>query len=260
MFDKKVDDKFLRDLETKVLKYRFRIKDDNQRKTYDEVFDQTTLLTLYDMMSSDILNTLDFPIATGKEGNVFRATTPKGDFIAVKIYRMTNSSFNSIQKYIVGDERFRGIGKNKRRLIQMWAKKEYRNLERMSHGKVIVPKPIKCQKNILAMEFIGKDGEPAPTLKDIGTSDPQGLFDELYNQLKIIYNDVGLVHSDFSEYNVLMLGDQPKIIDVGQAVLRNHPMAKEFLARDFYNFVNYFKKYGIKADAGELFKELAGED
>ncbi len=146
----KVEEK-LKEMEKKVLAYRFRVKDTDERKIYDEVFDQDTLLTIYDLMSDGILDTLDFPIATGKEGNVFRATTTEGNHIAVKIYRISNATFKNIQKYIVGDERFRSMGRSKRRAIFLWAQKEYRNLERMTNAGILVPRPIKCQKNFISM-------------------------------------------------------------------------------------------------------------
>ncbi len=255
----KIDDKLLRDLESKVMAYRFRIKDADQRKTYDEVFDQSTLLTIYDMMSSGILDTLDFPIATGKEGNVFRATTPEGEFIAVKIYRVSNATFNNIQKYIAGDERFRKVGKNRRKGIFLWAQKEYRNLERMRNNDILVPGVIKCLKNVIAMEYIGIDGNPAPLLKDVKIDDPEKLFDTLFSQIKILYQDARLVQADFSEYNVLMKDNDPIIIDVGQAVLTKHPMAIEFLERDLKNLARFFKKYGIVADVEVLKKEVVGD-
>ncbi len=255
-----IDDKRLRKLETKVLAYRFRIKDADQRKIYDEVFDESTLLTIYDMMSSGILDTLDFPIATGKEGNVFRATTPDGGYIAVKIYRISNATFNNIRKYITGDERFRKIGKNRRKAIFLWAQKEFRNLERMHKGGVKVPKPIKCQKNIVAMEYIGLDGDPAPHLKDIEVSEPEKLFNTLFGHLERLYQDVGLVHADFSEYNILMTDEEPTIIDVGQAVLIKHPMALEFFNRDIQNLVRFFKKRGITEDVDTLVSAVVGDD
>jgi len=40
-----------------------------------------------------------------------------------------------------------------------------------------------------------------------------------------------LVHADFSEFNVLYDGD-PVVIDMGQSVTLEHPMASKFLARD----------------------------
>lgn len=254
----RVDDKFLRDLESKVLAYRNRDKDSADRKTYDEVFDRTTLMTLYDLMTNEIIDNLDFPIATGKEGNVFRATTHDGGYLAVKIYRMSNATFNNIQKYIAGDERFRNLGKSRRRTIHTWAQKEYRNLERMGAIGLAVPKARVCVKNIIIMEFIGQDGTPAPHLKDMKLENPQEVYDKLFGNLKRMYRETQLVHADFSEYNVLMLDGEPIIIDVGQAVLNTHPMAMEFLKRDISNLARFFRKHGIKSDENDMLKQIAG--
>ena len=46
------------------------------RKTQDEVFDKSTLHTFEKLISDRVIDILDFPISTGKEGNVFRAITP----------------------------------------------------------------------------------------------------------------------------------------------------------------------------------------
>ena len=255
----KIDDKKLRELESKVLAYRFRDKDLEDRKIYDEVFDHETLMTIYGLTTKGYFDTLDFPIATGKEGNVFRATTLDGDYVAVKIYRMSNSTFNNIQKYIAGDVRFKSVGKNHRRTIHLWAQKEFRNLERMHVNDIIVPKPITCVKNIIVMEFVGIDETPAPHLRSVDIEDPEEIFKILYDNYKSIYQKAGLVHADFSEYNILMTESGPTIIDVGQAVLKNHPMAKEFLERDLKNLARYFKRFDILVKVEDLMKDILEE-
>ena len=255
----KIDDKKIRELESKVLAYRFREKDLEDRKIYDEVFDHETLMTIYGLTTKGYFDTLDFPIATGKEGNVFRATTIDGNYVAVKIYRMSNSTFNHIQKYIAGDMRFRSVGKNRRRTIHLWAQKEFRNLERMHTNGIIVPKPITCVKNIIVMEFIGIDETPAPHLRSVDIENAEELYQILYDNLKGIYQKAGLVHADFSEYNILMTESGPSIIDVGQAVLTNHPMAREFLERDLKNLARYFKRFDILVKVEDLMKDILEE-
>ena len=246
-------------LESKIMSYRYRNKDSDQRKTYDEVFDEKTLLTLYKMMTNEVFDTLDFPLATGKEGNVFHATTHGGQPLAVKIYRVSNSTFKNIQKYITGDRRFRGVGKNHRRGIHLWAQKEYRNLERMYNNGIIVPKPVSCENNVVVMEYIGTEVQPAKHLKDVELENPQEVFDNLAGQMKTMYQEAELVHADLSEYNVLMMGQSPIIIDVGQAVLINHPMAQEFLVRDVKNIIKFFNKHGVEADNAEVIEMIRGE-
>ena len=63
--------------------------------------------------------------------------------------------------------RFRhGYGKgNPRKMVRMWAEKEFSNLHKLYEGGISVPKPIRLKNNVLAMEFIGKESFPAPRLK-----------------------------------------------------------------------------------------------
>lgn len=41
------------------------------RRVFDAVFDRLTLMSLYKLMKSGVIDTLDFPIARGKEAHVF---------------------------------------------------------------------------------------------------------------------------------------------------------------------------------------------
>ena len=53
------------------------------KKTVDDVFDEVTLKNLQQMISQGVINTIENTIATGKEGNVFRAKTINGENRAV---------------------------------------------------------------------------------------------------------------------------------------------------------------------------------
>ncbi len=247
------------ELESKIMSYRYRDKDSDQRKTYDEVFDEKTLMTLYKLMTNNVIDVLDFPLATGKEGNVFRANTIDGKRLAVKIYRVSNSTFKNIQKYIQGDRRFRGVGKNHRRGIYMWAQKEFRNLDRMHENGIRVPRPVFCENNVVVMEYIGTKDTPARHMKDVELEDPEAIFTHLVEQMRMMYQDADLVHCDLSEYNILMLDGEPVIIDVGQAVLVTHPMAQEFLIRDINNITHFFNKHGVESDKDEVLKMIKGD-
>jgi RIO kinase 1 len=50
-------------------------------------------------------------------------------------------------------------------MVRTWAEKEIRNLVRMHSEGLPVPAPILLRGHVLLMEFIGKDGWPAPKLK-----------------------------------------------------------------------------------------------
>ena len=81
-------------------------------------------------MQSGEIETVDYPIARGKEAHVFHATTNQGP-AAVKIFHTTNAVFKSLAKYIDGDPRFGGLKRRHRELVKIWVSKEYRNLRRM---------------------------------------------------------------------------------------------------------------------------------
>ena len=125
---------------------------------------------------------------------------------------------------------------------------EYQNLIRMYKAKVKVPKAIIARGNILVMDFIGKEGLPAPLLKDYHIKNKKEavkLFKKLFKYVKLLYRDAELVHADLSEYNVLML-KEPYIIDVSQSVPLEHDLAEEYLERDVTNLVRYFTRLGVK--------------
>jgi RIO kinase 1 len=236
--------------------WRMRRRDDNDRKTYDEVFNKENLMRIYKLFSDGVIDRFDFPISTGKEGNVFRASTENNKLFAVKIFRTSNASFKDMAKYIVGDPRFRGLTNNRRKLILAWAAKEFRNLQRLTDFGVRVPKPIAHNKNIIVMEYIGDETAPARELRNVQLENPEEVARKILDYTKISYQKAGLVHGDLSEFNVLMFKGEPVIIDVGQAVLLEHPMAKELLERDVKNIARYFRKLGVKLDVVQELKEI----
>lgn len=253
---RKVD---LRQFEREIESWRIRIKDDNDRKTYDEVFDKQTLLAVYKLFSDGVFDIIDFPIATGKEGNVFRANTRSGHFVAVKIYRISNATFKDLSRYILGDPRFKNEARRFPNVIYAWARKEYKNLERFVHAGVRVPNPIALHKNVLVMEYIGDEVSPARALREVAVEDPKRLSRYLLDCIGKAYRIGGIVHGDLSEYNVLMPASGPVIIDVAQAVLKDHWMAMELLERDIRNVARYFRKFDVHLDfSEELNKVLKG--
>lgn len=232
-------------LERKIDALKKKDKCLEDRKTYDEVFDHNTLLALYKLISSGVIETLEYPISTGKEGNVFLATGKNNEFFAVKIYRVATATYKNLTKYIAGDPRFRNIPRDRRGIIFLWAQKEYKNLFRIFSAGIAAPEPKKLIKNVLVMTYIGSEERAAPMLKDAILSDPKKAFEIILENVKNLYQKAKLVHGDLSEYNILVHDDDYFIIDVGQSVVLEHPLAEELLRRDVANITRFFCKLGV---------------
>jgi RIO kinase 1 len=252
--EKFLDDKSLKKLDRKLELIIDRVGID--RKTEDEVFDKSTLKSLEKLISDRVIDLVEYPISTGKEGNVFLGVTPKKKFVAIKIYRTSTSTFKHISNYILGDPRFKSIHRSRRDLIFSWTQKEFKNLERLQKAGVRAPKPIVYLKNVLVMQYIGNKNKPAPQLKDVEIKDPKYIFDTLIDFIFKMYNDASIVHGDVSAFNVLMYRKRPYLIDLGQGVLIDHPKSHDFLKRDIYNVISYFNKFGIMADEKKIYKKI----
>ena len=100
-------------------------------------------------------------ISTGKEANVYfaKAGEKYGVDIAIKIYKVETMVFRDREEYIDGERRFsKGQSRtNPRKLIKLWAEKEYRNLKRMHDNNLPSPKPLRIFNNLLLMEFVGEN-------------------------------------------------------------------------------------------------------
>lgn len=231
----------------------------NTRKIEDRVFDEATLKELSKYLGKKIIDTVDNPIAMGKEANVFRATqfTPEGEvYYAIKIYRIETSSFDRMEDYINGDPRFARVRLgSKFQIVSAWTSKEYANLMICKRAGIHSPNPVTYSRNILIMELLGEDGIPFPKLAETGPINGEQDLDQIIDDIKKLY-DEKLVHADLSEYNILMTHDGPYFIDVGQAVILKHPKAEEFLRRDVINVLSYFNKQGIKKDVEEVLRYI----
>lgn len=232
----------------------------SERATLEEVFDQATLMVIYEFLKSGILYEVHGVVNAGKEARVYWGKDKEGKDLAVKIYLTASAEFRKgMLKYIEGDYRFKGVKRDTRSIIFTWAQKEYRNLEQASRAKVRVPKPIAVKKNVLVMEFIGKNGMNAPSLKEQAPSDPDEVYGILLIYLERLYRKAELVHGDLSEYNIMVWKGKPVLFDMAQAVPTSHPMAEFFLRRDLINVNRFFSRLGVKVlQVDEVYKRVVG--
>ncbi|MDO9097871.1 MAG: serine protein kinase RIO [Candidatus Methanoperedens sp.] len=253
-----VSDKKIRRMDDIIDEFRMRIKDADRKSVFADVFDDATLMALYELSRKGYIDALGGCFSTGKEANLFHAITKKDDIseIAVKIYLISTANFNAMKDYILGDPRFIGIKQSRKDIILAWTKKEFKNLKRAEEAGVRVPKPYITKRNILLMEFIGKDGIPMPQLKDVELTheEAENIFNRVVEYMNLLYCKAKLVHADLSEYNILVDVNtmEPVIIDMGQSVTTDHFNADTYLRRDCYNIARFFGKLNIHVNDEEI--------
>jgi RIO kinase 1 len=244
-----MDKEYFEDLkESKVFKTK------ESRKIFNDVFDKATFDVIMEFSRKKIIDQIEFCIATGKEGNVFRCKSGN-NFYALKIYKVETSDFKHMMDYIIGDERFKEIKKDKLGIIQTWTRKEFKNLEELTRARVRVPLPIAFKRNCLIMEFIGDEGLAAKKAKDYPFENMQEKYELMCNYLsKMVKKKI--IHADLSEYNILNNNEELVIIDVGQAISTLHPKAKDYFDRDIQNLSNWFKKKGVDTSFEKMYADI----
>jgi RIO kinase 1 len=266
------DDRFWEKLVDKDDRWRKKRKDKADYQTIDAVLDKNTSEILLNLYSQDFLKSITGTIASGKESGVFLASLgKKGKIkcqelsvvspIVIKIFRTSTLNFRSIEKYLSGDFRFKKYSKKTRHVINLWTEKEFRNLNRSYLAGIKVPKPILVKKNVLLMELIGTDGIPSPLLKTVPEEATSSLFEQIIDQMTVLFQKADLIHADLSPYNILIKEATPYFIDMSQGVLTTHPRAKEFLKRDLVNILTFFNAQGVDTpDTEELLVEISNKN
>jgi RIO kinase 1 len=252
-FEKRLD-KFDKRLEEMGV----RIKDADQFKVSEDVFDDVTLLALYKLVHKKWLSVIGGSISTGKEANVFYGERD-GVGVAIKIYRIRTANFTTMSSYITGDRRFSRVKKSRKDLVFAWTRKEFSNLVRAQDAGIPVPEPLVWDRNILIMSYLGENEIPYPQLKYADFDDAAGIYTTIMRYIDLLYNKAELVHGDLSEFNILY-NEKPYLIDMGQSVTRDHPRAYQFLMRDIRNINRFFKNRCDVRNDVEIFNSVTGLD
>jgi len=211
------------------------------------------LLALNALVKAESLEALGPSIGIGKESDVFEAVTPGDVKVAVKFHRLGRTSFRDTRRkreYVADRRHISWLYQSR-----LAAEAEYRALKIMQEAGVSVPEPIDQNRHVIVMQFI-----QGTKLSDIISLDEPRLFlDDILEDVRLAYK-AGVIHTDLSEYNILVDGDgEVWIIDWPQYTSTDHPNADELLERDVGNVVYYFKrKHGLEYDPEQALNHVRG--
>lgn len=229
-------------------------KDRANRATVEQVLDPRTMRFLGKIFNKGVISRINGCISTGKEANVYHGDKEDSDLTkeyAVKIYKTSILVFKDRERYVDGEFRFRNTKNqsNPRKMVKVWAEKEFRNLKRLYLNGIPCPEPVELKSHVLVMEYLTKgDAQPSPKLKDhpfSGIDEIVYYYHQMLYYMRRMYQECRLVHADLSEYNSIVHNNKLFIIDVSQSVEPEHPMALDFLRMDIKNVNDFFSRKKI---------------
>jgi RIO kinase 1 len=207
-------------------------------------------------------------LMSGKEAMIY-VVRCGGDVRCAKVYKEANlRSFRQSVDYTEGrkvknSRRARAMEKGSRygrkAKEEAWQSTEVDALYRLAAAGVRVPRPYNFIDGVLLMELVTDgEGHPAPRLNDVVLTKEQarGAHGTLIREV-VRMLCAGIVHGDLSEYNVLLGGEGPVIIDLPQAVdAAGNAHANGMLERDIGNLTRYFGRFAPELLDTEYAKEI----
>lgn len=213
------------------------------------------MLALKYFVDHDIVVALGDRIGVGKESELFKGLAPSNSNVIIKFLRIGRISFRSTRRVRVFADNPRYDWYKQSKIA---AEREYRAIHEIYLAGGSVPKPLAYNRHSVVIGYI--DGVELYRKPDL--PDPYETIIVILDTLRKAYVDVGIVHGDLSEYNVLVdkhLG-KPYIIDWPQYVEKLHPSAEKLLRRDIEYIVRFFRKnYRVVLDTDRALKYVKGE-
>lgn len=217
-----------------------------------------------DGLIDDVLQRLK----SGKEADVYTVLCG-GKVQCAKVYKeATQRSFKQAVQYQEGRKTRnsrnaramqKGTKFGRKQQEESWQTAEVDALFRLANAGVRVPQPYLCIDGVLLMELVtDANGSVAPRLSDVSLSEEQAVTD-FHTMIRNIVRMLcaGIVHGDLSEFNVLLDGQGPVIIDLPQAVdaaANNH--AESMFERDVDNITSYYGQFAPQLLKTRYAKEI----
>lgn len=207
------------------------------------------------LFDDGILEQVVRPLRSGKEAEVFLVVS-RGAMCVAKVYKdLDERSFKNRADYMEGrktrnsrDQRAvdKGTKHGREREEAAWKYTELGIMRRLHAAGVRVPVPHTFSDGVLVMECVlDLDGAPAPRLgeRSFDAEGAQHMYDTLLREV-VRMLALGIVHGDLSDFNVLVSGDEPVLIDFPQSVdAVENTHARKLLLRDVDNLYRFLVKY-----------------
>jgi RIO kinase 1 len=223
---------------------------------------------LQPLIDDGVIDEVIRALKSGKEATVYLVRSGTQTRCA-KVYRnMRQRSFQRRAQYqegrkMRGSRQTRAMNKGTRfgrgEQEAAWKNAEVDALYRLQAAGVRVPKPYGYFNDVLLMELItDAEGQPAPRLGEVDLSPEQARAYHAFLIRQIVRMlNIGLIHGDLSEFNVLVDAEGPVIIDLPQVVnAAGNNGALAMLERDVNNIRGTLGRFAPELLTTEFAREM----
>eukprot|EP00803_Ostreobium_quekettii_P000857 evm.model.scf_2011.2 EVM.evm.TU.scf_2011.2 scf_2011:5235-11310(-) len=174
-------------------------------------------------------------IGVGKESDVFEATNEDGDVLILKLHRLGRTSFRAVKTkrdYLRHRNSFSWLY-----LSRLSALGEYAFMKALGQRGFPVPEALDQNRHAVLMSLV----KGYPIVQVHRVQNPNKVYTDII-RCAVRMAEVGLVHCDFNEFNVMIDDDEEiTMIDFPQMISVRHPNAKHLFDRDIECLIKFFQ-------------------
>jgi len=212
-------------------------------------------LALKTLASRDVVTSFGNQIGTGKESNIYVVGDSEGKQVCLKLHRLGRICFRKVREK-------RDYHKNRKNMNWLYlsrisATKEFAYMTALKARGFPIPAPIDFNRHCIVMDLV--QGTLLQNIIEV--DDPGRLYDKLMN-LVLRFAQVGVIHGDFNEFNIMIDDDgKPIVIDFPQMVSTAHPDAKMFFERDVNGVREFFRRrFEYESEEAPCFEDIYRTD
>lgn len=213
-------------------------------------------LAIEDLVRRNIIYAIGPKFGVGKEADLYRGLSPTNENVVIKFHRVGRISFRRIKILRTYLKRELGISWIQQSIIS--AEREFRALIECGKAGINVPKALGRSRHVVVMKHING----VLLIKYRNPMNPERMLRKILENIRKTYLEVGIVHGDLSEFNVMveLKTEEPIIIDWPQFVEKEHPSALRLLERDVKYIVMFFrKKFKVEMSLDNALRYVRGE-
>jgi RIO kinase 2 len=198
-------------------------------------------LAIKSLVNKGMIKGFGRQIGVGKESDVFEVIGNNDQIMVLKVHRLGRICFRKVK------EKRDYLGKRKHASFMYMSKlaavREFAYLKALYDEGFPTPIPYEMNRHCILMSKV--DGSPMVAIGKL--RHPQKVYNTLMN-LIVQLAQVGLVHGDFNEFNILISTKDESVtmIDFPQMISTTHVHAQETFERDVNGVHRFFlKKLGL---------------